>query len=260
MALIYDAPAKGSSEIDQRTLRHHYFAQLASDGKHLVPGMLQQGNRPAVGTWVDVGNVKIDFPVRYFVQYTDFNTLVPGSLIQADRLPEGRWKEIRKPTEGAFYRVVFVDGTYQVDAGITEVTDFAESAEFTENKILPVLELIKRGVFSEQSSTRLIFFYFAGTFDELGGDATQLMMFGKPPSTGGTAVLNLFYDGGYNGIMTIAEGALGIVDFRVQPSAPDGFYSIVYGVLKDDLQLQLEVVDYYVFLENLLLKGDIPEE
>ena len=89
------APA---SEILQEELEHQYFVQLAPSPSRLVPGMITQDNQPTTGNWMDVANVDRDFPVRYFVQYTNFNTLVPGSLIQATRLPKGNWKEIKKPT------------------------------------------------------------------------------------------------------------------------------------------------------------------
>lgn len=53
----YYSPVKRDSWIDQEILSYQYFVHVAPDGKHLVPGMLQQSEKPAIGKWLDVANV-----------------------------------------------------------------------------------------------------------------------------------------------------------------------------------------------------------
>jgi hypothetical protein len=239
MALLYNAPPQDRSSIDQLKLQYHYYAQLAPDGKHLVPGLLQQGTRPADGIWIDVGKVRRDFPVRYFVQYTDFHTLAPGSLIPGDRLPEGQWKEVKKQTRGPWYQVTFTDPDVYVLFPLGSIDSFASYNEFNGQKVLPALDL----VFPDRDpdeGIKIRLFYFHGDYEALNEDASQLFPFAV---TGDFAV---FVTGlGYTDILFTAPPMN--AELRATVAITPGTFSIVLGIFNDS-----DVVTDYVVLENVL--------
>ncbi len=114
--------------------------------------MLEQDTQPTISRQpnkhklLDVTTINRNFAKRYFVQYTNFNTLVPGSLIQADKLPKGRWKEIKKPRT-KFYRVTFTDPYQQnfpfpPEFFIVSNGPFTSLDNFLIDKALPALKAV----------------------------------------------------------------------------------------------------------------------
>lgn len=239
-SFTYYPPASGARTVDQEQLRHTYFARLAPDGRHLVPGMLHQGKKPAKGRWLDVANVTRDLPERYFVQHTDFHTLVPGSLIQADRFPRGKWKEVKKQGIG-FHRALFTDGGYEA-LNITDPTIFADPADFNTDKVIPVLEHVYPGVDFEENPLDYQLYYFQGSFEELMADVSQMTLYGSDTQLRLNIVMEEI---GY--VSRFSTSMLSNAEFSVQAEAPEGFFCIILGILND----QDEVVDYVV-LEDIL--------
>lgn len=250
MPFTYYPPPKDGSEIFQEELEHKYYVQLTPDGHHLVPGMLQQDIQPEIGKWMFLGKIDRHFAKRYFVQYTDFNTLVPGSVISATKLPEGKWKEIKPVGLEAFHRVVFrEEDRYEVDGDISEETIFTDNTEFINNKLIDVLNVVLPGKFNSINYATAYFSYFAGSFAELNSDPTQLISFGAPP-----AYFSIYYTlfGEYSNISNTTPGA---GDLRIQPETPNGTYSIILAVPRN-LPFTFTVFTDYIVLENILTKAD----
>jgi hypothetical protein len=239
MTLAYSPPQVKASEIDPMKLRYPYFVQLASDGQHLVPGMLQQGTQPAIGDWLNVGSIEQDFPERYFAQYTNFNTLVPGSLVQAGRLPAGRWKEVKKKRI-PFHR--FVGDPYFLDPLPSHDT-YSDPFEFNSSKVLPALDYVYPDR-DPDVPIKMYIYIFKGSFEDLGNDPSKLIPF---PST----VDFILPDGAFLGYLSYLLGGYTNIlytndvagELTFEPELPVGVYSIIAAILDEDD----EVTDYFVF-------------
>lgn len=244
-------------EIDPEKLKHHYYVQLTPDRRHLVPGMLKQDGKPADKNWLDVTAIDRDFTERYFVQYTDFNTLVPGSLVQENKLPAGRWKEIKRPRT-KFHKVVFSDPynlAFYTGNPPGTLVNFSSQNNFIGNRVNPILNLLypdaPRDPINDMPlpGGKLILFilyYFKGNFAELGNDATKLIPFGIPNFFGArveSSVPNLTAPFAMSAMYQSTYSLYG------RPDAPDGTYSFVVGILTNN------VVTEYIVLENILVKS-----
>lgn len=250
-SFTYYLPEVPASEIDPNALEHSYFAQVAPDGRRLVPGLLQQGERPTIGNWMNVGYVDRDFPRRYFVQYTDFNTLVPGSLIQADRFPEGKWKEVKKTSFAEFRRVVFnPEFTVSIHDDHVNPTTFLYPNTFIEFYLFPVLNVTQPGVYSASEPASVQLFHFAGTFEELDNDASRLSVFANPDSY---FTLHLDVEDIETSFLTTDQTWTGFEYFNARPATPDGYYSLVVKVLSHG-----NTPAYYIVMENLFRRYDFP--
>lgn len=242
--IYYPASANSGSSISQSTLKHHYFSQLSPDGGRLVEGVLQQGERPPTGRWIDVGNVNREFSRRYFVQYTNFNTLVPGSLIESNHLPKGKWKEIKKNAAGSgnFYRVNFPSPEYTVGA-IGGATNFVGNGVFIQNIMIPAIEAVHPDIVIDGGNVLIAdFFDFKGTFDSLDGDTTKLTLFD------GNADFDIAYIfGGNKSYLSTNEG--GSYNLQALPSITNGLYSFIMAFWTEP-----SVYTEYIVLENILLK------
>lgn len=248
-AFTYYLPEVPASEIDPNALEHSYYAQVAPDGRRLVPGLLQQGERPTIGNWMNVGYVDRDFPKRYFVQYTDFNTLVPGSLIQADRFPEGKWKEVKRRDLAQFNRVVFNNKLIINSGSLVTESTFIGAIIVVNDYILPVLDLLQPGVYSSSQPANLQFFYFAGDFQQLNNDVSILELMGEEDSD-----FSLYIDAQDLKTSLLISNQVTIYDdFTVKPSTPDGYHSLVVKVLPHG-----NTPAYYIVMENLIHKFDFP--
>lgn len=240
MAIEYATQPRANWEIDPRKLRHRYFVQSAPDNAHLVTGMLQQDTYPKTGNWLEVGKITRDFPVRYFVQYTQFHTLVPGSLIQGDALPEGRWKELKKVSGGPWYRVSITapDGYLLFLTGSAQ--DITGYDEFNTQKVLTALDLVFP-LRDTSIAVTIRLYYFRGNYEELGEDPSQLV-----PFSTGDFHLGLFVTGtGYTDTMVTTPPMP--ASLRASASILPQTYSIILGILDETN----EVTDYLV-LENII--------
>lgn len=252
MALTYHNYTYYPWEINPEELKYQYYVQLTPNRNRLVPGMLKQDAKPAAGNWLDVTAIDRDFPKRYFVQYTDYNTLVPGSLIQADKLPEGHWKEIKKPRM-QFHRVSFSDpymvtiphseGPFHLTLLFTMIDDFliervnpALKAVYPNLPILPYLDTWIPGAVG----VKFNLYYFKGTFAELGNDKTKLISFNSE---------NLSISGQVspNGITAWERKSSEYL--ACSDATPNGSYSFILAIL----DAQNNEKDYVV-LENILIR------
>jgi len=243
-------PTIPASEINPLDLQHRYFVQLAPDGSHLVPGQLQQDIKPDVGQWLEIGHIARDFPARYFVQYTDFNTLVPGSVIQADRFPQGNWKEIKKPPFTLFRRVVFnpefTASIHSDHAGETFATYASSVVWFT----MSVLNYFQPGVYSDTQPASLQLFSFHGSFADLDNDVSKLKVFGNVDSD------FTLYDAVHNtntSLLTTNQSFSGFDYVKTRPFAPDGYFSLVVKIAA-----HADTPAYYIVMENLFNRYDFP--
>lgn len=189
MAFTIYADQFTSSEIDPTQLRYHYHAQKSPLRGQLVAGSLHQGNAPQDGRWMDVTDVDIDLRERYFVQYTNNNTLVPGSLIQATHLPPGQWKEVKK-ARTLFHRVVFTDpypvSYFSFEGSPPSTTSVVSQDNFINNRVTPALtalypeipEFIPQGLLFKLPYGKHLHFniyYYKGTFATLNRDVSKLV-------------------------------------------------------------------------------------
>ena len=240
--LTYYPSGGGKGAVDQSKLKHHYFAQLTPDGERLVPGMLQQDRRPAIGKWMDVGAVSRTFAERYFVQYTDFNTLVPGSLISADRFPAGKWKEIKPSGPSNFHRIGLSEPFFtarHISAGPSLNED---TYQFIPDIMIPALELVYPETVIDMDHGMLAdFYYFKGDFSELVLDTEQMHIFGSP----GFYFTTVFSGETEPGLST-NEPQLLFFNFGYLITV--GVYSFIMGVYNEDQTL----ITDYVVLENIL--------
>jgi hypothetical protein len=249
-------------EINPDNLKHSYFVQLSPDRKHLVPGMLKQDSQPANTNWLDVTKIDRDFPKRYFVQQTDFNTLVPGSLIQANRRPRGLWKEVQKP-RSRFHRVVFDDPYYSlffVFAGDTTVSiyDINTQDQFITERVTPALAALYPQI-PEYTTSDLLFklpyakyiffnlYYFKGTFSDLNSDVTKLIPFSSANQLYMANSANIPQPGTHISAWMITVNSL-----KLKSNVPDGAYCFVLELLNVS-----KLVKEYVVLENVWVKSSI---
>jgi len=247
--LDYTPPQKDSSEIHTEELTHAYYVQLAPDGKHLVPGILQQQEHPNIGRWVQVGKITRDFPKRYFVQCTDFNTLVPGSLIQADRLPQGKWKEVKKNSVPVHHFVVsgLIQGNLYSSTNDWQTFDSMDYFNYVIDdlgvmeKVYP--DLTNDELFENPFTYRLYYFY--GSYQQWNGDISRLTLFHSLGS-----LMRIYNHGNntYTDTFQIYPQDDGVF-LQVLGSAPVGYYMIVLGILND-----VGDVVNYIALENYLHK------
>lgn len=243
MAFIYYPPETiaGASGIDEAELRHKYYARLAPDGKHLVPGMLQQGVRAPAGNWLKMGKVTRELPGRYFVQYTDFNTLVPGSLVQAERRPRGKWKEVVKGTKSNFHRVYYPDPFFTFNATSPPNSyGIYEDYSYVTWDFPDIFAHVYPGV------SRIYYYklyYFRGSFDELDNEASKLTLFN---SAGAMLKLEDYSNVIDGDILNTNMGDASIY-IEMSTNAAAGNYCFVLGILNEDN----EVVDYVV-MENVI--------
>lgn len=235
------ATANIGSIIIQEELKHHYFAQLSPDDEHLVQGMLQQGKQPAIGKWIDVGNVDREFSRRYFVQYTNFNTLVPGSLIESCRLPKGKWKEIKKSVSLLpFHRVSFAEPYFVIDdlGGTTTINN----SLFVTEVMRPVIHIVHPDIdFVFGPAVSATFFYFKGDYAEFNKDLDKLTIFGGEESL--IYIEYIFGGQPINGFRTVD---LGNYNFQFSTGLPKGLYSFILGIISE------EGFSEYFVLENIL--------
>lgn len=247
-----------ASEIDPEQLKDHYYVQLTQDRKRLVLGGLEQGSKPN-GGWLDVTQIDRDFPKRYFVQYTDFNTLVPGSLVQEDKLPAGRWKEVKR-TRKLFHRVVVSDPynlVFTPNVPFNTVQQFTSQDSFNINRVVPLLNILYpnalRDPVNDMALGPLISYIpylFKGNFAQLGSDPTKLIPFGSQANFG------LSFPGGSDatggaGPWTISAGyrAIGTYLYGLI-YLEDATYSFVLGILNAQHEVQ-----EYIVLENIAIKS-----
>lgn len=245
MAYVTYIPQIPLTEIDPDLLQHSYYVKLAPDGSHLVPGLIQQEAKPNIGHWLQLGQITRDFPVRYFVQYTDFNTLVPGSLIQADQFPDGQWKEVKKPSLTLFNRIVTNGGININSYDLVTESPMLGTILFVDYYLLPALDLIQPGVYSSFQPATVELYYFAGNFQALNNDAAQL----EPMSQTGS-YFSAYIDALGVKTPTITTNTVTIYDdLLVSPSAPDGMYSLVV-----KLPPHGTTPAFYIVFENLIRK------
>lgn len=257
MPFTYDIDEQPSSEIDPQALQHHYYVQLAPNRKRLVPGMLHQGDKPAGSNWLDVTEIDRELEARYFVAYTDHNTLVPGSLIQATKLPKGQWKEI-KIASTKFHKATFSDPypLLYFGSGVPGNTDPVDTQnDFITDRVNTVLLILYPDI-PEKTQPGLFFklvngkdinfnlYYFKGTFNELDRDVTKLVPFSNTNNLFITNQVNVPQPSTNISAYMITNNSL-----KIKSDAPDGSYSFV-------LEL-LNVGDHkeYLVLENVLLKS-----
>jgi hypothetical protein len=251
-----------ASELDPKKLKHHYYVQLAPDKARLVPGILQQETKPEVGSWLDVTAIDRDFPTRYFVQHTNFNTLVPGSLVEATQLPEGRWKEVKK-THTRFHRVVFDNPYPYFGFGGDPDTSFNISTQdqFITDRVTPALAALYPQIplyappdlsFHLPNAKQIVFnlYYFKGTFSDLNRDVSKLVPFNSA---------NLFYIVDYANApqpaTNIAAWMITLNSITGRSRAQNGSYSFVLELLNVS-----EDAKEYVVLENVFQKTTITLE
>ena len=246
-------------EIDPEKLRHHYHVQLTPDRRHLVPGMLKQGNRPAGENWLDVTSIDRDFAKRYFVKYTDFNTLVPGSLVQEIKLPAGKWKEVKRLRK-KFHRVVFSDPynlVFVPNVPFNTVQQFVSQDNFNINRVIPILNILypdaPRDHVNDMAIGPLIRYMpyaFKGSFADLGSDPGKLIPFGSQAnfgistSGGSDATIGTgpwIVNAGYRSINTYLYALIYLADAT---------YSFVLGILGADNE-----VEEYIVFENIAVKS-----
>jgi hypothetical protein len=253
MSLTYHPYTYYPWEINPKELKHHYHVQLTPDRRHLVLGMLKQDDQPEIGGWLNVTAIDRDFSKRYFVQYTDFNTLVPGSLIEGNKLPEGHWKEIKRPRK-QFHRVTFSDpytlnlpgGPFQLtspldtmDAFLANKANPALRAAYPDQPVLPYLDTWISG----SVGIKFNLYYFKGTFAELANDKTKLVVFNTS---------HLYISGHIS--------PTGITAWEMKPgqflncngAIPDGTYCFILAILNAH-----NFETDYVVLENILVKTTI---
>lgn len=246
----YDLPIP-ASEIDTKTLERPYFVQLAPDGSHLVPGQLQQDFKPSIGQWLEVGKITRNLSGRYFVQYTDDSTLVVGSLVQGTRFPQGQWKEVKRLPFPEFHRILFEDGGYiQIHNDHVNPDGFMSPYSFSNFILLPILDAIQPGVYSESVPASVQLFYFAGTFAELDNDASKLKAFGEPDS------YFTFYDSVAHtdtSFLVTNTNWSGFQFLIARPFAADGYYSLVVKVLP-----HAGTPAYYVVIDNGMRRYEFP--
>jgi hypothetical protein len=239
-SFIYYPPAKDLSGLTSQELRFRYFVQLSPDRRHLVPGILHQGQPPSNNRsrvqWLEVGKINQSFDKRYFVkQNKDIRTLVPGSLIEAERLPAGRWKEIKKKAPQQFHRVVFTTGGYNL--GLV-LGDFTNIVQFNADKVLPVLSTIYPEINYTQNPASYLLYYFPGNYSDLDSDPSKLQLF----SQSGALMLHFYSQGPdfYSAQASTNITAYG--GFQVGSGLPDGNSSIVMA-----LNTGGTITDYIVF-------------
>lgn len=237
--------------VDAKLLRNKYFVQLNPDKQHLVLGMLQQGTRPSsANIWLQAGKINRDFSKRYFVQYTDFNTLVPGSLIQATRFPPGKWKEIKRmvdPLASLFRQVNFTEG-YSVNDNVDVQTQFLDTGQFFPDVFYPVLDHYYPGL-RDSGPVYCDMYYFKGTYDELGEDVTKLVPFSQPDSF---FLITFSFSG--DPLFTINTSQLGVDNMFVMPGTEDGSYCFIMATQTIRDSVPADPVNYIV-LENVFTKS-----
>lgn len=236
MSFTYYPNVSGGSGFTN--LRNKYFVRLASDNRHLVPGILQQGRGPSSGRWLDVETIDRTFAERYFVQYTDFNTLVPGSLIPSIRKPEGKWKEVKSSAGANFHRIVFSD--QYIASDVESATAFEWGDDFIVDKMYPVLDELFPGTTDIQAVAKL--YFFKGDFEALVQDTTQLEPFGE----GALMWVYFAYVGSTMSTIGLGEG-FGLQLF-VSPDLPDGVYSLI-------LEITTPPIGQFLVFENVFLKN-----
>lgn len=239
------------SGVNQEELKHHYYAQMTMDEEHLVLGMLHQGEPPLIGKWIDVADVDRIFQERYFVQYTDFNTLVPGSLIQGDEVPKGKWKEVKKkllPPAVPFYHFSFDEPFFVVDFDFNETVAFAEHSDFTFSVMRPVLQQVYPSV--SVSFLFCDFFYFKGGYEELEEDVTKLVPFSRSDTQ-----FQINYSDNIEGVVDgyYVLDVANNYQFSVKPGTADGLYTFIMAVRNNSSMPELGH-KAYVVLENVLVK------
>jgi hypothetical protein len=211
---------------------------------------LQQDSKPDVGQWLEIGHITRDFPARYFVQYTDFNTLVPGSVIQAERFPQGNWKEIKKPPFGLFHRIVFNPDMVLSVHNNHDIEDFAFYPGSIVNYTKEVLNFLQPGVYSNTQPASLQLFSFHGTFAELDNDVSKLNVFGNSDSD------FTLYDGVHNtntSLLTTNQTFTGFEYVKVRPFALDGYFSVVVKIAA-----HAGTPAYYIVMENIVNRYEFP--
>lgn len=245
MAFTYTLATSGPASIDPGRLKHRYFVQLAPDEKHLVLGMLHQGEKPAAGRWLEVGRFTQSLPKRYFVQDTGFHTLVPGSLIQANQKLQGRWKEIMPASEKRFYKIIF-DQSYEIAIAAPSIEFHTHyylisTDQFIANQIIPIQEALYPGIDLFSPPVPITIYFFKGTFDQFAYDETKLSIF---------QVTDFFaiWDGSIDLSVLPPPPSPGF-GLLVSDQTPDGTYSLVLQLVHPQTQ-----TNEYIFLENMVSK------
>jgi hypothetical protein len=235
----YTAPGTETWKINPQQLRHRYFVQLGPDGYPVV-GMLQQGTRPPVGEWLEIGTIRQQLPERYFVQQTNFNTLVPGSLVQTDTPPGNTWKDIR--IYDRFHRFQF---WWSYDAFPSSSEHILVSIQdFIVGVVTPALD----EVYPNRDLGKPIAFklyYFENSYEQLVNDPTKLVPF----SSESVLAYKLTDSGTYaDSFDTLTSTP---ANLTIKPEAPDDFYSIVLKVVNgSDSKSPID----YLFIENIVHK------
>lgn len=241
MSFVYYPAEVSTSSIDYTKLRHKYFVQLQPDGQHLVLGMLQQGERPASGHWLEISKMDRTLPERYFVMYTNFNTLVPGSLITGTQQPQGKWKELKvKKNHLPFYRVYTTEPlfTYNLSGLPGYQSDNFVGLLFSAPEIY-------YAVHAEYppGSFRFKVYYFFGSFNELNYDIDKLTLINTPG-----AYMQVIDIGNSNHYVDIFDSNVPDTFWLgVQGTTPPGNYALIMGLLDNE-----DEVTEYIVIENAL--------
>jgi hypothetical protein len=219
-------------DLDLRKLSHRYFVQVSPDQQNLVPGSLQQGNHPSIGRWLEIGNIRKDLIQRYFVQQTNFNTLVPGLLIPGEEPPGETWKDI--VTKDRFY--IFDFGSLYLAYGIT-------GDDFMTDHVTPALDKLYPNR-NPATPITLKLYYFNGNSGELNSDPDLLKPFGS-----GILDLGYYLTGSSTYVNTIQSTTTAPANLTVKPEAELGEYSIVLGIVGKDNEVR-----EYIVLDRILFK------
>lgn len=240
MAITYTPGGKKSWVLDTKKLRHNYYVQLAPDQEHIVLGSLQQGTRPPIGQWLQLGTIRRQLAGRYFVQQTRFNTLVPGVLIQSDTPPAPNWKDIQ--SQPLFHVIRFESIPYYAH-NISDEYTFATSEEFIDEIVNPALDEIYPNR-DQEEPVKLQLYYFRGRYTQFVNDITLLTPFNTPEVPTKLGYFLTDTD-------TYADHFTNLDDepanLTIQPEAHPGTYSIILAVTNEDD----EVIDY-IFLEYVI--------
>lgn len=239
MPYTYTPPATKTWDLDPRQLRHRYFVQVSPDRQNLVPGSLQQGNTPPIGHWLEIGSIRKDLIRRYFVQQTDFNTLVPGLLIPADEAPGETWKDI--VTKDRFY--IFDFGSLYLAYGIMTTYTFVTGDDFMTDHVTPALDKVFPNR-NPATPITLKLYYYNGNPNNLNNDPDLLKPFGS-----GDLDLGYYLTGSSTYVNTIESTTTAPANLTIKPEAPLGSYSIILGIVGRDN----EVRDY-IMLKSILFK------
>jgi hypothetical protein len=239
MSFSYTPRIKKTWELDPKQLRHRYFIQLGPEGNPVL-GMLQQDTHPATGQWLEVGKIYDPLPGRYFVQQTDFNTLVPGLLIQNDTPPGPRWKDIQ--SHPYFYFVVFDNPVYYLVETDHPVT-LGTGESFVDDVVNPVLDSVYPGR-NPAKEIRFRLFYSLDSYEQVVADPGIMVPF---PTSAAPEGIGYYLTGAgiyINELSSTGTAPAELIMNPVnQPGYYPGYYHFILGILDENNDIR-----EYVFM------------